>query len=83
MYHFFLYKVVILLPSLLVWRVSHPSSCKSFVTDNGYLEKFVLQNRASCCHIGLPAFLTDKATKITMTMTMTHLSLITSSICSS
>ena len=35
-------EVVILLAFLLVWRVSHSSSCKSFVPWNNYLCKIVL-----------------------------------------
>ena len=46
-----LYKVVIILCFLLPWRVSHPSYCKSFVTDPGSLELLFLQNRAACLWI--------------------------------
>ena len=40
-----LYKVVILLCLFLALWVPHHSSCKSFVTDPGSLEKLFLQNR--------------------------------------
>ena len=54
-----LYKVVILLYFLLVLRDSHPSSCKSFVTDPGSLEYCTVEPVLGDPWFGRPLVLGD------------------------